>query len=149
MKIFIWTQFLFEKWFSESVSCSTLHEEMKGKNKQNKTKNNNIQSLSVQCYDIQGPLGYQGRLKMNRNQRIFVCFVSISMKLSPSQGKVCCFCHVKHTHMLSVGHFLGTERLKAICRGRRHPPSSGLMICQDPLWLLFLPHLHTKETQTN
>ncbi len=65
---------------------------------------------------------------------------------STHSSKSLLFCHVKHTHMLSIGHFLRTEHFMAVWRGCTLPTSWDLMVCRVQPLLLFLLHLCTKET---
>lgn len=68
-----------------------------------KKKIKNPQSLSVQCDDIQGPLGCLFSENEQKSLNLFA-FASMNMDIPPTQAKNLLFCHVKHTHMLSIGH---------------------------------------------
>lgn len=48
--------------------------------------------------------------------------------------------------MLSIGHFLSTEHLMAVCEGCTLPTSWNLLLCQVQPLLLFLLHLQTEKT---
>lgn len=74
--------------------------------------------------------------------------LSVSTDLPPTHTKVCCMAVKTHTRTLTIGHILRTEHLMAVCRGTVHPTSWDLTICWDQLLLLYPPHLHARETNT-